>query len=157
MKNTQSIIDLKEIEFLQRFYREEQHRWVNPMFISVNDWPPPQDWLDEAPHLQHKVKEKRGAVCLCVWGKFEKATNRALIDYFKLIIPHVQLPLDLDTNMNIVDGRHRLIAYKELDIICPVYIGRKRVMFGYCWRHGVVYSDGTINMNAKNRNGYYSL
>jgi hypothetical protein len=146
-----------EIEFFQRFYKEEPHSWVNPMFISVNDWPPPQDWLDEAPHLQHKVKEKRGGVCLCVWEKFEKVTNRALIDYFKLIIPHVHLPIDLDVDMNIVDGRHRLIAYKELDIMCPVYIGRKRVMFGYCWRHGVVYSDGTVDMTVKNRKGYYAL
>jgi hypothetical protein len=127
------------------------------MFISVNDWPPPQDWLDEAPHPQHKVKEKRGAVCLCVWEKFEQATNRALIDYFKLIIPHVHLPINLDNDMKIVDGRHRLIAYKELDIMCPVYIGRQRVRFGYCWRDGVAYSNGTIDMNVKNRNGYYDL
>ena len=150
-------ITTNEIDFFKKFYREEPHSWVNPMFISVNDWPPLQDWLDEAPHLQHKVKEKRGGVCLCVWEKFEKVTNRALIDYFKLIIPHVQLPLDLDVDMNIIDGRHRLIAYKELDIMCPVYIGRERVMFGYCWRHGVVYSDGTTDMTVKNRKGYYDL
>jgi hypothetical protein len=59
--------------------------------------------------------------------------------------------------MKIVDGRHRLIAYKELDIMCPVYIGRQRVRFGYCWRDGVAYSNGTIDMNVKNRNGYYDL
>jgi hypothetical protein len=150
-------ITTNEIDFFKKFYREEPHSWVNPMFISVNDWPPPQDWLDEAPHLQHKVKEKRGAVCQCVWEKFEQATNRSLIDYFKLIIPHIHLPLDLDVDMNIIDGRHRLIAYKELNIICPVYIGRQRVMFGYCWRHGVVYSDGTTDMTVKNRKGHYDL
>jgi len=30
-------------------------------------------------------------------------------------------------------------------------------MFGYCWRHGVVYSDGTVDMTVKNRKGYYAL
>jgi hypothetical protein len=155
MKNIQTSTD--EIEFFQRFYREDPHMWVDPLSISIFDWPPPQDWLEESPHLQHKVKEKRGAVCLCVWEKFEQATNRALIDYFKLIIPQVHLPLDLDVDMNIIDGRHRLIAYKELGIRCPVYIGRERVMFGYCWRHGVVYSDGTVDMTVKNKKGYYAL
>jgi len=155
MKNTQTSTD--EIEFFQKFYREEPHMWIDPLSISIFDWPPPQDWLEESPHLQHKVKEKRGAVCLCVWEKFEQATNRALIDYFKLIIPQVHLPLDLDVDMNIIDGRHRLIAYKELGIRCPVYIGRTRVMFGYCWRHGVVYNDGTVDMTVKNRKGYYDI
>ena len=122
--NTKTIqISTNEIDFFKDYYKEEPHSWVNPIFISPNDWPPPKDWLEEPPHLQHKVKEKRGAVCLCVWEKFQQATNRSLIDYFKLIIPHVHLPLDLDSFMNIVDGRHRLIAYKELDIMCPVYIG----------------------------------
>ena len=150
-------ISTDEINFFKSFYREEPHSWINPIFISRNDWPPPKDWLNEPPHLEHKVKEKRGAVCLCVWEKFQEATNRSLIDYFKLIIPHVHLPLDLDSFMNIVDGRHRLIAYKELDIMCPVYIGRKRVRFGYCWRDGVAYYDETIDMTVKNRNGYYAL
>ena len=156
--NTKTIqISTNEIDFFKDYYREEPHSWVNPIFISPNDWPPPKDWLEEPPHLQHKVKEKRGAVCLCVWEKFQQATNRSLIDYFKLIIPHVHLPLDLDSFMNIVDGRHRLIAYKELDIMCPVYIGRKRVRFGYCWRDAVAYYDETIDMTVKNRNGYYNL
>tara|TARA_Y100000994_G_C15401296_1_gene321826 strand:- start:64 stop:537 length:474 start_codon:yes stop_codon:yes gene_type:complete len=155
MKNIQ--ISTDEINFFKGYYKEEPHSWYNPMFISPNDWPPPQDWLNEPPHLQHKVKEKRGAVCLCVWEKFQQATNRSLIDYFKLIIPHVHLPLDLDSFMNIIDGRHRLIAYKELDIMCPVYIGRKRVRYGYCWRDGVAYYDETIDMTVKNRNGYYAL
>ena len=156
--NTKTIqISTNEIDFFKSFYKEEPHSWINPIFISRNDWPPPKDWLNEPPHLEHKVKEKRGAVCLCVWEKFQEATNRSLIDYFKLIIPHVHLPLDLDSFMNIVDGRHRLIAYKELDIMCPVYIGRKRVRFGYCRRDGVAYYDETIDMTVKNRNGYYSL
>ena len=47
--------------------------------------------------------------------------------------------------MNIVDGRHRLIAYKELNILVPVFIGRKQIRFGYCWRKGIAYNDGTIN------------
>ena len=156
--NTKTIqISTDEINFFKSFYREEPHSWINPIFISRNDWPPPKDWLNEPPHLEHKVKEKRGAVCLCVWEKFQEATNRSLIDYFKLIIPHVHLPLDLDSFMNIVDGRHRLIAYKELDIMCPVYIGRERVRYGYCWRDGVAYYDETIDMTVKNRNGYYNL
>jgi len=156
--NTKTIqISTNEIDFFKDYYKEEPHSWVNPIFISPNDWPPPKDWLEEPPHLQHKVKEKRGAVCLCVWEKFQQATNRSLIDYFKLIIPHVHLPLDLDSFMNIVDGRHRLIAYKELDIMCPVYIGRERVRYGYCWRDGVAYYDETIDMTVKNRNGYYDL
>ena len=50
-----------------------------------------------------------------------------------------------------------MCLYKELNIICPVYIGRQRVMFGYCWRHGVVYSDGTTDMTVKNRKGHYDL
>ena len=112
MKNHQTSTD--EINFFKEFYREEPHMWVDPLSISKNDWPPPKDWLEEPPHLEHKVKKKRGAVCLCVWEKFHEATNRSLIDYFKLIIPQVHLPLDLDVDMNIVDGRHRLIAYKEL-------------------------------------------
>ena len=154
-KNIQ--ISTDEIDFFKGYYKEEPHSWYNPMFISPNDWPPLEDWLKESPHLQHKTKEKRGAVCLCVWEKFQQATNRSLIDYFKLIIPHVHLPLDLDEYGKIVDGRHRLIAYKELDILCPVYLDRKRVRFGYCWRDGVAYSDGTIDMTVKNRNGYYAL
>ena len=32
--------------------------WIDPLSISIFDWPPPQDWLEESPHLQHKVKEK---------------------------------------------------------------------------------------------------
>ena len=56
-------ITTDEIDFFKHFYKEEPHSWYNPAFISQNDWPPPQDWLDEAPHLQHKVKEKRCAVC----------------------------------------------------------------------------------------------
>lgn len=155
MKDIQTSTD--EIEFFQQFYREEPHMWVDPLSISKNDWPPPKDWLEEPPHLEHKVKKKRGAVCLCVWEKFHEATNRSLIDYFKLIIPQVHLPLDLDVDMNIVDGRHRLIAYKELGIRCPVYIGRERVRFGYCWQDGVAYNNGVIDMTVVNRKGYYDL
>ena len=150
-------ITKNEIDFFKEFYREEPHDWVNPFEISVNDWPPPENWLSEPPHLKHKVREKRGAVCLCVWERFQEASNRSLIDYFKLIIPHVDLPLDLDTDMNIIDGRHRLIAYKELDVKCPVYVGRRRVRFGYCWRDGVAYYDESIDMTVKNRKGYYDL
>ena len=154
MKSTPSN---KEIGFFKQLYSEEPHSWVNPMFISRSDWPPPQDWLDEAPHLNHKMIHKRASVCLCVWERFGEVSNRALIDYFKLIIPHVHLPLDLDGFMKIVDGRHRLIAYKELDIMCPVYIGRKRVRYGTCWQKGLAYNDGTVDKNVRHRSGYYDL
>ena len=156
-------ITTDEIDFFKRRNwerdgtKQEPDSWVNPLLISPHDWPPPKDWLEEAPHPNHKVKSIRGGVCLCVWEKFGKANNRALIDYFKLIIPHIHLPLDLDNDMKIVDGRHRLIAYKELNILVPVFIGRKQIRFGYCWRKGIAYSDGTIDVNAKNKKGYYAL
>ena len=47
--------------------------------------------------------------------------------------------------------------FKELDVKCPVYIGRRRVRFGYCWRDGVAYYDESVDMTVKNRKGYYAL
>ena len=87
-----------------------------------------------------------------------KVDNR--LDDFKSFWSIKLEPIKLKSNgdyYEIVDGRHRLIAYKELDIMCPVYIGRKRVRYGYCWRDGVAYYDETIDMTVKNRNGYYAI
>ena len=43
--NTKTIqISTNEIDFFKDYYKEEPHSWVNPIFISPNDWPPPKDW-----------------------------------------------------------------------------------------------------------------
>ena len=158
MSSTDIQISINELIFFKEFYQQQPDAWLDTMSIAPNDWPPPEDWLKEPPHLNHKVKSKRGAVCLCVWDLFKEATNRSLIDYFKCIIPYVNLPIDVNEQNKIRDGRHRLIAYKELGISdIPVYINRKKVPYGYCWRHGVAYNDGTIDMTVKNNRGFYAL
>ena len=51
MKDIQITTD--ELNFFKEFYREEPHDWVNPFDISVNDWPPPEDWLKEKGKNKH--------------------------------------------------------------------------------------------------------
>jgi hypothetical protein len=155
MENIQ--LTIEEEYFFKNFYDDEPDSWINPHFLEKRNFRPTEDWLNQEPHLNHKFKNRRGAVCLCVWEKFGKVTNRALVDYFKLIIPEVDLPLDVSSGMAVIDGRHRLLAYRELDKLCPIYINRNRVKFGYCWRPGVVYNDGKINLTIKNKLGYYNL
>ena len=79
--NTKTIqISTNEIDFFKSFYKEEPPSWINPIFISRNDWPPPKDWLNEPPHLEHKVKEKRDLII------HKKIVNASILKYNQVFI-----------------------------------------------------------------------
>ena len=74
-------------------------------------------------------------MCECVGEN----TNKALFEYFmKLIKQGIELPIFVNSKNQIMDGHHRIQAYKLLGRKeIPIYRNKLLRNHGFCWKKGL--------------------
>ena len=93
------------------------------------------NFVNDIEELNIPRKESEGPVCECVGEN----TNKSLVLYFQSIINQgIELPIFVNSKNQIMDGHHRIQAYKLLGRKeIPIYRNKLLRNHGFCWKKGL--------------------
>ena len=118
---------MSEKEFFEELFP------FTPNYLSIDKF-----YIEVTEPLEYWDKprtEEEGLVCECVGEN----TNKALFEYFiKLINQGIELPIFVNSKNQIMDGHHRIQAYKLLGRKeIPIYRNKLLRNHGFCWKKGL--------------------
>ena len=118
---------MSEREFFEALYPKTNY-YINLKKVDIEIVHPLEYW--DKP----RTKEE-GPVCECVGEN----TNKSLVLYFQSIINQgIELPIFVNSKNQIMDGHHRIQAYKLLGRKeIPIYRNKLLRNHGFCWKKGL--------------------
>ena len=124
---------MTEQEFFLELFPQEFDLLDIEDFVSFDGGK--HNFVNDIEELNIPRKESEGPVCECVGEN----TNKSLVLYFQSIINQgIELPIFVNSKNQIMDGHHRIQAYKLLGRKeIPIYRNKLLRNHGFCWKKGL--------------------